>query len=106
MCREHSPFQIDEVFFFVLREPHLYTWYGPPFYKESKLGRRPFIIMVIVEIETGLYDIMYRAALEIVGKEAKLPPATRNELKMGSFFRSEYVGSGEIENRLMRAANQ
>ena len=30
---------------------------------------RPFI-MVIVEIENGLYDIMYRPALELVEKEA------------------------------------
>ena len=32
---------------------------------------RPFI-MVIVEIENGLYDIMNRPALESVEKEAKL----------------------------------
>ena len=62
--------------------------------------------MVIVEIENGLYDIMYRPALESVEKEAKNSLATRNESKMGFHFRSEYVGSGEIENQLMRAANR
>ena len=62
--------------------------------------------MVIVEIENGLYDIMYRPALEAVEKEAKFSLATRNESKMGFHFRSEYVGSGEIENQLMRAANR
>ena len=62
--------------------------------------------MVIVEIENGLYDIMYRPALEAVEKEAKISLATRNESKMGFDFRSEYVGSGEIENQLMCAANR
>ena len=59
-----------------------------------------------VEIENGLYDIMYRPALKSVEKEAKNSLATRNELKMGFHFRSKYVSSGEIENQLMRAANQ
>ena len=62
------------------------------------------IIMVIVEIKNGLYDIMYRPVLESVKKEAKISLATRNESKMGFHFRSEYVGSGEVENQLMRAA--
>ena len=61
--------------------------------------------MVIVEIENGLYGIMYRPALESVEKEAKISLATPNESKMGFHFRSEYVGSGEIENQLKRAAN-
>ena len=62
--------------------------------------------MVIVEIENGLYHTMYRPALESAEKEANFFPATRNESKMGSHFRSEYVVSGEIEYQLMRAANR
>ena len=62
--------------------------------------------MVIFEIENGLYDIMYRPALESVEKETKNSFATRHESKMGFHFRSEYVGSGEIKNQLMRAANR
>ena len=71
----------------------------------QEFGLRP-IIMVIVEIESGLYDIMYRPALESVEKEAKNSLATRNESKMGFYFRSEYVGPGEIKNQLMRTANR
>ena len=62
--------------------------------------------MVVVEIENGLYGIMYRPALKSVEEEAKISLATPNESKMGFHFRSEYVGSGEIENQLKRAANQ
>ena len=40
---------------------------------------RPSIIMVIVEIENGLYGIMYRPALESVEKEEKNSLTTRNE---------------------------
>ena len=59
-----------------------------------------------VEIENGLYDIMYRPALKSVEKEAKKSLATRNESKMGFHFRSEHDGSGEIENQLMCTANR
>ena len=64
--------------------------------------------MVIAETENGLYSIMYRPAPESVEKEAKfqISLATRNQSKMDFHFRSEYVGSGEIENQLMRTANQ
>ena len=64
------------------------------------------IIMVIVEIENGLYGIMYGPALESVEKEAKNSLATRNELEIGFHFRSEYVDSGEFENQLMCTADQ
>ena len=64
--------------------------------ENSETRLRP-IIMVIVEIENGLYDTMYRPALESVEKETKISLATRNKSKMGFHFRSEYVGSGKIE---------
>ena len=63
--------------------------------------------MVTDEIKNGLYDIMYRPAMKSVEKETKIKIslATLNESKMGFYFRSDYVGSGEIENQLVRTAS-
>ena len=66
----------------------------------------PFIM--VIEIENGLYDIMYSPALESVEKKAKLKLLLRPEMnrKWASISDRNLAGSGEIENSLVRAANQ